>query len=183
MPHGIKGSTPVCLIDGCNRLAAARGWCRTHYDRYQRNGDPMVTIRRPPLKFPANVFTRLRFMENGCVEFTGHKSRGYGKAWDGTANRFTHRLVYEMLVGPVPAGLELDHLCRNRACCNPSHLEPVTHQENTRRSEGPTAVNARKTRCKNGHPLIEGSRDRCKVCRNENDRAERKRRREGVKPR
>lgn len=84
-----------------------------------------------------------------------------------------HRLAYQWLVGPIPEGLELDHLCRVRQCVNPRHLEPVTHRENTLRGTAPTAVNARKTHCLHGHPFDEkntcwrpnGSRQ-CRACRN-----------------
>lgn len=95
--------------------------------------------------------------------------RGYGKFHvDGTL-RYAHRWVYEQLVGPVPAGLELDHLCRVPACVNPDHLEPVTHAENMRRG-APTG--RRKTHCPQGHPYAgahlyvtpDGRRD-CRTCR------------------
>lgn len=63
-----------------------------------------------------------------------------------------HRFAYELLVGPVPVGLELDHLCRVLACINPDHMEPVTHQVNILRGIGEVARNARKTCCPQGHP-------------------------------
>lgn len=65
-----------------------------------------------------------------------------------------HRFAYEDAVGPIPEGKQLDHLCRNRICVNPSHLEPVTSKENTLRGIGPTALNAQKTHCSYGHELF-----------------------------
>lgn len=93
---------------------------------------------------------------DGCWKWTGaHRSTGYG-VWRGTA---AHRVIYELLVGPIPEGLELDHLCHNadltcpgracphRGCVNPAHLEPTTGAINRRRGRG----NAAKTHCPSGH--------------------------------
>lgn len=97
----------------------------------------------------------------GCWLWTGHTVDGYGRIRLGTRERdphaYAHRVAYEFLVGPVPAGLQLDHLCRVRHCVNPDHLEPVTNRENTVRGLGPELTRARQaaiTHCKNGHPLI-----------------------------
>jgi hypothetical protein len=84
-----------------------------------------------------------------------------------------HRFSFEMLIGPVPDGLELDHLCRNRMCVKPTHLEPVPPQVNKLRGESPTARNARKTHCKYGHDfsdptvliLAANGKRKCRVCR------------------
>lgn len=62
-----------------------------------------------------------------------------------------HRFAYELLVGPIPAGLTLDHLCRNRACVNPTHLEPVTCRDNLLRGESFSAMNAKVASCPQGH--------------------------------
>lgn len=70
---------------------------------------------------------------------------------------YAHRHAYELLKNPIPQGKELDHLCRNRECVNPSHLEPVTHKENQRRGNGFSGRNAKKTHCPLGHALIEGN--------------------------
>ena len=82
-----------------------------------------------------------------------------------------HRAAYELLVGPVPTGMHLDHLCRNRWCSNPAHCEPVSIGENLRRGNGPTGLNARKAHCLRGHPFDDanthinqdGTR-RCREC-------------------
>lgn len=78
---------------------------------------------------------------------------GYGKYSVEKKTVLAHRFAYELLRGKIPKGLTLDHLCRNRNCVNPNHLEPVTQKENVLRGVGITAINARKTLCKHGHKL------------------------------
>jgi hypothetical protein len=95
-----------------------------------------------------------------------------------------HRVAWEMMRGPIPAGLECDHICRNRLCVNPDHLELVTHRTNSLRGISPPAINARKTHCPNGHLYDatntyispEGSRQ-CMTCRRDYQRMLRARRR------
>ncbi len=80
---------------------------------------------------------------------------GYGQLTigNGTQSPYAHRLAYELAGGTIPPGYQVDHLCRVPTCVNPAHLEAVTPQENTLRSRAPTAINARKTHCVNGHEL------------------------------
>ena len=68
-----------------------------------------------------------------CHVWYGAKVDGYGNVRVGSHSYLAHRIAYERARGPIPTGRELDHLCRNRACINPAHLEPVTHRENARR--------------------------------------------------
>jgi hypothetical protein len=108
----------------------------------------------------------------------GLTSEGYGKFWlDGRA-QLAHRIAYELNVGPIGDGLHIDHLCRNRACVRPDHLEPVTIRDNLMR--GPStlaAINAAKTHCRNGHEFdavntyrpTDGSR-MCRECMRASDR-------------
>lgn len=89
-----------------------------------------------------------------CWEWTGTlNSNGYGVFWDGDRAVYAHRWSYEHFVGPIPEGMELDHLCRNPRCVRPSHLEPVTHRENMLRGVSPSAIQAKQTVCVRGHSL------------------------------
>jgi hypothetical protein len=78
---------------------------------------------------------------------------GYGRFKPEYIARQAHRVAYELLIGPIPDGLQLDHLCRVRHCVNPAHLEPVTGRENILRGFAPSACRARQTECWRGHPF------------------------------
>lgn len=108
----------------------------------------------------------------------GLDSKGYGQFRVNTERKVVaHRFAYELLVGPVPEGLQLDHLCRVRRCVNPAHLEPVTSRVNTLRGEGPTAGHARQTHCGQGHEYTPENTSRtrrgarvCKICERQRQR-------------
>lgn len=87
---------------------------------------------------------------NDCWNWTAGLFDGYGEFRLNATMVRAHRLAYEILIGPIPNALTIDHLCRNRKCVNPFHLEPVTHKENILRGESFTAINAAKT-----HPYSE----------------------------
>lgn len=105
---------------------------------------------------------------SGCVVWVGHKFRnGYGSISRGGRLLMAHRVAYVLAKGEIGEGLVIDHLCRNRTCVNPAHLEAVTHGVNLRRGDGWSGRNARKTKCPQGHDLVgEAGNRRCDVCRN-----------------
>lgn len=99
-----------------------------------------------------------------CWIWQGSRTnKGYGRIMRFGKQYHAHRVVWELLVGEVDPDLVLDHLCRERACVNPDHLEPVTNVENVRRGEGVCAQNARKTHCPQGHPYDEANTYRIKT--------------------
>lgn len=120
----------------------------------------------------------------GCWLWTASKlPQGYGQFFAAGRRQLAHRWAYEAAVGPVPEGLELDHLCRTRQCVNPQHLEPVTGRENRRRGMSPPARCARQTHCVHGHPFDDANTYRppsgerkCKTCRRAVDSKRRARR-------
>lgn len=118
-------------------------------------------MARPPLSaYEASARERQRFWskvddhnEEVCWPWQGGSVRdGYGQFHLHARRKVqAHRYAYEQLIGPIPEGLTLDHLCRNRLCVNPKHLEPVTHAVNILRGQGTSARNAQKTHCVHGH--------------------------------
>ena len=110
-------------------------------------------------------------IDNGCWEWQGRTAKGYGIFSCLGRQIQTHIFSYNHFKGPVPEGLHLDHLCRNRKCANPEHLEPVTPGENLRRGEAPNWKTNRENVCKNGHSMDNAivnkdGRRRCRECVN-----------------
>jgi hypothetical protein len=145
----------TCSVDDCERPAWNRGWCRLHYARWFRSIDLLGDARETAeLQFWAKV------EKNGPIP---PARPDLGPCWIWTASRDhkgygvfrsqkAYSIAYKWAAGPVPEGLEIDHLCTVRSCVNPSHLEPVSHAENVRRGRA-GAVNREKTACLRGHPF------------------------------
>lgn len=107
---------------------------------------------QPKETFEEYFWSLVESDESGCWAWFGSfTSYGYGRVRKDRKEKVAHRVAYELLVGPIPEGLVLDHLCNNRWCVNPDHLEPVTQHENIIRGEGLAAKNRLKTHCPNGH--------------------------------
>lgn len=119
-------------------------------------------MRKPPKTAAEKVAELLALYRRGddeCWAWKGMKSsplsdsREYITVRADSRPQLIHRLAYSVLVGPIPDGLEIDHLCRNTYCMNPQHLEPVTHRVNMLRGRTAAAANARRTHCVRGHPF------------------------------
>jgi len=161
-----------CTIPDCGRPFHARGYCRSHYERWRRLGDPggaaaIRQYRSDPA--PIRFWTQVEFTEKCWLWNGSQDGRGYGLfRIDGKSIR-AHRWAYEFCVGPIPAGLELDHVrargCTNTACVSPDHLEPVSHQENTLRGDGPSSTNARKDVAPCGHAYNATHKNGTRYCR------------------
>ncbi|WP_086565314.1 HNH endonuclease signature motif containing protein [Streptomyces africanus] len=187
-PPKPSGKTKPCQIDGCAAPAQAKKLCWTHYNRLRAHGDPLATpvAYRNPLDSLAARTNRDGPLPEGrpslgrCWIWTGSTNGKYGRV----GKQYAHRLAYESAKGPIPDGLQIDHLCRNTVCVNPDHLEAVTGRVNLLRSRGFAARQAAQTDCIHGHPLSgpnlyvdKRGRRHCRECRKRRSREAAARRR------
>lgn len=118
---------------------------------------------------------------SGCHIWAGPTNLVYGVMNISKKNRYVHRIAYELCKGPIPAGLVIDHICKNTLCVNPQHLEAVTQYENVMRSSSPSSISAHRSCCANGHDYTEESTyiyrgvRMCRICRAANCRNLKKR--------
>lgn len=140
---------------------------------------------RPKREFLVRFFEKVNKTDT-CWLWQGNSwtPNGYGVI----DSKVAHKVLYEYLVAPVPDGMELDHLCKIRSCVNINHLEVVTHEENNKRSDSPTGINARKQECDYGHTLegrnlyiTPNGRRQCRECVNRRAREYQARKRNLVK--
>lgn len=161
----------LCSVDGCSTPTHAKALCGKHYAALKQR-----VYRRVARNRTKDLLARISFTE-GCWGWTGdHLPSGYGRFYFRGERSIAHRAVFEALRGKVPAGLVLDHLCRNRGCVNPWHLEPVTDAVNILRGVGPPAMNAKKTHCVHGHEftpentIARKDGRECRACRDRRSR-------------
>lgn len=152
--RGIEMTDRICSVEGCDLKVQARGVCNPHYKRLRRAGELELL---PKLTERERFWAKVNKTETCWLWTATNDGHGYGAF--NTASRRSpvkaHRFAYEDLVGPIPEGMQLDHLCRTPLCVNPAHLEPVTHAENMRRGNGWSGTKFRQTHCVHGHPFDE----------------------------
>lgn len=172
-----------CSVADCPKDPSSNGMCSMHYARVLRHGSPHIAKtnmeHRPPpgLSEMERFWHRVEKQADGCWIWKGHLTRGYGRfRFDDDTTQPAHRAAWILLVGPIPDANHIDHLCWNRPCVNPDHLEPVTPQENMRRVA--ERNHDEWTTCQSGrHPYPENrvlepstGRYRCLMCRREAQR-------------
>lgn len=148
-----------CYILDCSLPAVyiSKRLCRVHYLRGYRTGNPLGAVS--PTE-ETRFWSKVERTESCWLWTAGQDGKGYGQFHRGFPLRTViraHRYAFLMSGKTIPEGLELDHLCRNRRCVNPDHLEAVTIATNNLRGESIQAVNARKTHCLRGHPFTEAN--------------------------
>jgi hypothetical protein len=126
-----------CTVLDCPRPHYGLDLCNMHYQRARKHGNATLGPRRAQIRSLPEIaaLVKYRRIEDGHWLWTGTTNGvGYGVVFIRYCRWYVHRLSYVLAVGPIPPGMELDHLCRVRSCFNPEHLEAVTHAENMRRS-------------------------------------------------
>ena len=132
----------LCSYEGCESVVRYAGFCNAHYLRWYRNGDPGAGRLAPGLSVAERIAQKSELMDSGCIVWTDHLStHGYGILNVDGKMAYAHRLNYELTYGPVAKGLEVDHMCHNRACLNVEHLRAVTKSQNQANRRGPARTN------------------------------------------
>src|SRR5699024_8802903 len=132
-----------CSVEECDRPYYAKGYCKLHYNRWSKWGDPLI-VKQGQYADPEESFEArtMPVTETGCLLWTGGMSAdGYGSMWVGGKDVGAHRYAWERANGPIPEGMYIDHKCYTRACCNVAHLRLATHAENSRNRSGAYANN------------------------------------------
>lgn len=147
----------ICALENCLSKCHAKGYCDIHYMRFKRHGDPQGSAMRQA--FEDRFMDKVDATGDGCWEWTAAKEdAGYGIfSIARSRTRRAHRVSYELHVGPIPDGLVIDHLCRNKGCVRPEHLEAVTGAENVRRGLG-GILRVPKSHCRHGHEYTEANK-------------------------
>lgn len=139
MQRRISWDGEKCSLDNCDEKVFSRGFCHAHYKRWYRHGDPEKGLARRFKTIEENFQSRTKEQPNGCLEWIGYKSHGYGVIQIGDTHWRVHRYAWTQKNGRIPEGLEIDHICHNPACYNVEHLRVTTRKQNQENHQGPTS--------------------------------------------
>lgn len=192
----IKSADGLCLVGGCDKPTVGQGLCRKHYQRNWKHGDPSINLR-PEMEQTLEERFWAKVNKDGPIPgYCPHLGPcwlweascsldGYGQIGVYGSLVRAHRFSYELMCEPIPDGLEIDHLCRVRACVNPAHLQPVTSQVNAHRGADARIIE-RGGKCAKGHDMTRDNiywkanrRPMCRTCVLENQRRHQQRKKAG----
>lgn len=158
---GVDVGKRICSVEGCADQLHARGWCARHYSVWRRTGDPNTEVTRH-YSTPEAAFNARTVRVGECLVWAGSRTDlGYGLISVGGRLEMTHRYAWERANGPIPYGIEVDHSCLNRACCEVGHLRLASRHENMRNRSGAQSTSSTGVR----NVRTEGSRFRVIVNR------------------
>lgn len=140
-------SKPICSVDDCGNKVSARALCALHYGRWKRHGDPLAELQNHPT--PEAAFSARTEWQGDCLVWTGAintRRNGYGFLRVKGRVIWAHRFAWEQKYGPIPDGMEVDHICHNTACVNALHLRTATRAQNMRNLNGARKQSVTKAR-------------------------------------
>jgi hypothetical protein len=172
--NGTTDPRPVqtCAVETCNRPSRARGWCRSHWERWRRHGDPLVVLRdlNPDRSARFSAKVDRSGGPDACWPWRGFRDpKDYGHFFFDGAYVYAHREAWAQANGLIPEGLCILHRCDNPPCCNPAHLWPGTKAENNadKAAKGRCPEQPRTTQCPRGHEFTRTAKSKyCGPCQN-----------------
>lgn len=178
--HVASWAGATCKQADCDSPVRSVGYCTAHYKRFCRYGD--AAVKRPTTPAEERFWPKVdKRGSDECWPYLAAKGEhGYGVFHPTKGqSQLAHRYSYELLIGPIPSGLHIDHLCRVRACVNPAHMEAVTPMENSSRGLTYRLLNGMDNKCRHGHRYTPENtyvepNVRCRQCARERDHKPRK---------